>query len=242
MNGKSWTPNVEAFKRRVSYLNINNEDIDFKIVYNNKRIKPYTQKELFRRPDKEIIRPFLNKRGDDDKGHFLEKDFQAYLFGKGLKPEDRTEARTNERLAIFGEHFFKLKKKKYGILREFPTGAFESTVSRRNMITPTEFVDIVTLNRRGHLSVIELKLDDPKLEVMSQILDYGLYFACYHDMLLKVLKDNSTPLRPKKDEIMCYVVNNRFHKRFDNIFRYYSTENKSYKFKLFKVVLGDTRE
>ncbi len=237
-NGSSWTPNAEAFKRRVSYLNINNKGIEFSIVYNRKPKSLYTQKELFNRPDKEMIRNFLNKRRDDDKGKLLEKSFQAFLFGKGLG----TKTRTNDRLAILGEHFLKLKKKQYGVLREFPTGAFAGTISRRNEITPTEFVDIVTLNRWGYLSVIELKLDDPKLEVMSQILDYALYFACYSGKLLKVLKDNSD-LRPIKnrDDIMCYVVNNRFHKRFDDIFRYYSTRNKPYGFQIFKVVLGDTR-
>ena len=107
--------------------------------------------------------------------------------------------------------------------------------------TPTEFVDIVTLNKWGQLSVIELKLDDSKLEVISQILDYGLYFACYHDKLLKFLSDHSG-IKPIKDGIMCYVVNNYYHQRFDNVFKYYSTKSKSYKFKLLKVVLGDIKE
>jgi len=236
-NGGSWTPNAEAFKRRISYLDINNENIDFLVVYNNNPIRLYSQKELFERPDNEKIRDFLNVRRDDDKGNLLEKSFQAFLFGKGLQ----TETRTNYRLAILGEHFFQLKKKQYGVLREFPTGAFLNSISRPNQITPTEFVDIVTLNRWGYLSVIELKLDDPKLEVMSQILDYALYFRCYIDKLLKVLKDESD-LKPVKDKIMCYVVNNRFHARFDDIFQYYSTNNKPYKFQIFKVVLGDTKE
>ncbi|MBW1794266.1 MAG: hypothetical protein JRJ38_07525 [Deltaproteobacteria bacterium] len=236
-NGSSWTPDVEAFKRRVSYLDINNEDIDFKVVYNDNPIRLYTQNELFERPDNEKIRDFLNERRDDDQGNLLEKSFQAFLFGKDLG----TETRTNDRLAILGEHFFQLKKKQYGVLREFPTGAFRNNVSRANQITPTEFVDIVTLNRRGNLSVIELKIDDPKLEVMSQILDYSLYFGCYIDKLLKVIRKNSD-LKPAKGPIMCYVVNNRFHARFDDIFQYYSTNNKSYKFKMLKVVLGDTKE
>ena len=236
-NGSSWTPNAEAFKRRVSYLDINNDNIDFNFEYNNNPISLYTQKELFERPDNEVIRDFLNKRRDDDKGKLLEKSFQSFLFGKGLG----TKTRTNDRLAILGEHFFQLKKKQYGVLREFPTGVFFNSVSSRNQITPTEFVDIVTLNRRGYLSVIELKLDDPKLEVMSQILDYALYFACYIDKLLEVLKDNSD-IRPIKDKIKCYVVNNRFHTRFDDVFQYYSTNNKPYKFQIFKVVLGVTKE
>jgi len=236
-NGDLWTPNAEAFKRRISYLDINNEDIVFKVVYNNNSINLYSQYELFERPDNEVIRNFLNERRDDDKGNLLEKSFQAVLFGKGLQ----TKTRTNDRLAILGEHFFQLKKKQYGVLREFPTGAFMNSVSTRNQLTPTEFVDIVTLNRWGYLSVIELKLDDPKLEVMSQMLDYALYFACYTDKILNVLNDNSD-LRPVKDRIMCYVVNNRFHARFDDIFQYYSTNKKLYKFQIFKVILGDTRE
>ncbi len=238
-NGGMRSPNDEAFKRRVSYLQINNDDIRFKIVHNNHPANLYSQKELFERPKAEIIRDFLNSRGDDDQGHLLEKSFQAFLFGKGLG----TENRTNDRLAILGNDFFKLKKKQYGVLREFPTGAFLDNISRRDQLTPTEFVDIVTLNRWGYLSVIELKLDDPKLEVMSQILDYALYFASYSDKILEVLNKNpSLNMKPLKDKIMCYVVNNRFHERFDDIFQYYSTKEKSYKFKIFKVVLGATKE
>jgi len=234
-NGESWERNAEAFKRRVSFLSINNQEIDFRIIHNHRQISLYTRKELFERPANEKIRNFLNRRGNDDKGERLEKDFQAFLFGKGLK------TRTNDRLAILGEHFFLLKRKKYGVLREFPTGVFLNSVSNRNMIMPTEFVDIVTINRRGYLSVIELKLDDSKLEVMSQLLDYALYFACYRKEILKLLEKHSE-IRPKRKMIMCYVVNNRFHPRFNDVFRYYSTKNKSYSFRIFKVVLGDTCE
>lgn len=234
-NGKSWEPNAEAFKRRVSYLNINNRDINFNIEYYNNPETLYNEKDLFNRPDNEVIRDFLNRRGDNDSGHLLEKSFQAFLFGKGLG----TGVRTNDRMAILGEHFFKLKKKQYGVLREFPTGAFKEAILKKNQITPTEFVDIVTLNREGYLSVIELKLDDPKLEVMAQILDYALYFACYHQKISEVIKSK---LKPKKEEIMCYVVNNRYHERFDDVFQYYSTKGKEYGFKIYKVLLGYTKE
>ena len=238
-NGETQSPNDEAFKRRVSYLQINNGHIRFKIMHDDHPVVLCSQKELFERPTVEIIRDFLNSRGDDDKGHLLEKSFQAFLFGKGME----TETRTNDRLAILGKDFFQLKKKQYGVLREFPTGAFNNSVHECNRLTPTEFVDIVTLNRLGYLSVIELKLDDPKLEVMSQILDYALYFACYKDQILDVLnKKPDLNMKPLKDKIMCYVVNNRFHPRFDDIFQYYSTKGKSYKFQILKVVLGATTE
>ncbi len=238
-NGMTKSPNDEAFKRRVSYLQINNGHIRFKIIHDDHPVVLYNQKELFERPTGEIIHNFLNSRGDDDKGHLLEKSFQAFLFGKGME----TKTRTNDRLAILGKDFFQLKKKQYGVLREFPTGAFNESVHECNRLTPTEFVDIVTLNRLGYLSVIELKLDDPKLEVMSQILDYALYFACYKDQILDVLnKKPGLNMKPLKDKIICYVVNNRFHPRFDDIFQYYSTKGKSYKFQILKVVLGSTTE
>ena len=236
-NGNTWTPNAEAFKRRASYLNMNIDEIDIDVEYNHENISLYTKNALFNRPNNEIIRDYLKDRGDDDKGDLLEKAFQAFLFGKDLG----TEVRTNDRLAILGEHFYKLKKKQYGVLREFPTGAFDNKISNTSRITPTEFVDIVTLNRWGYLSVIELKLDDPKLEVMAQILDYALYFACYRKKLLKVIEKNPA-IVPAKPGIMCYVVNNRYHARFMDIYKYYSAKNKNYPFRIFKVVLGDTVE
>jgi hypothetical protein len=235
MNGSSPSPDFEAFKRRISYLAINNKDLRFHVTYDHAPVDLYSKDELFERPESEVIRDFLNERGDEDKGNFLEKDFQAFLYGKGLKPDSRT----NDRMAILGEHFFQLKGKHYGILREFPTGAFKVRKSSKTRVTPSEFVDIVTLNRWGHLSVIELKLDDPKLEVMAQTLDYALFFGCYFKRLCDVIEDNSH-LKPKRDKAWCYVVNNRFHKRFDDIFGYYKTKRDDFRFKIFKVVLGHT--
>ena len=62
----------------------------------------------------------------------------------------------------------------------FITGEAEEKikVAIRTQVLPTEFVDIVTLNKWGYLSVIELKLDDSQLEVVSQLLDYALFFRC----------------------------------------------------------------
>jgi len=34
-------------------------------------------------------------------------------------------------------------------------------------------------------------------------------------------------LKAEKADIFCYVVNNRFHPRFDSILRFYSTEKKT---------------
>ncbi len=229
----------ESFKRRVSYLNINNVSIAFSILINNENIELYDKHSLFNRPEFEIIREEIKDRSDKDKGDLLEKAFQAFLFGKDLGKETRT----NDRLAILGEHFYKSKGKDYGVLREFPTGVFKEHIKDNCRIMPTESVDIITLNKFGNLAVIELKLDDEQLEVISQILDYALFFRCYIHLLKKIpiiVKTFGENIR--KNDIFCYVVNNHFHPRFDKILKYYSTKNKEYGFQLIKIVLGYTLE
>ena len=94
--------------------------------------------ELLNRPSNEIIRAEYADRIDDDKPGRLEKDFQAYLFGKGK----HDTIRTNEKLAILGKKFRDLNKKKdpFAMEREFPTGAFNVKVSRKTRILPTDFI------------------------------------------------------------------------------------------------------
>jgi hypothetical protein len=229
--------NLESFRRRVSFLGINNPGIKFEILLNDEKVFLYDKKSLFHRPGNEIIHSKITKRGDDDKPGRLEKDFQTFLYGKGLKE------RTNNRLAILGEDFYQIKEKDFGILREFPTGVFDRKISKDTKIMPTEFVDIITVNKWGHLTVIELKLDNPALEVISQILDYGLYFRCYREQLedVQAISNTFNVAKIKKAGIFCYVVNNHFHPRFDGILKFY-TKTKNYGFCLKKVVLGETVE
>jgi hypothetical protein len=88
--------------------------------------------------------------------------------------------------------------------------------------------------------VIELKTDNNSpLELISQILDYALFFACYRKQLLKT--DTFKPLTAniRKDEISCYAAANYFHKRLDSILPYYHTSGK-YGFELYKIILGNT--
>ncbi|AEF87019.1 hypothetical protein TREPR_0813 [Treponema primitia ZAS-2] len=233
--------NFESLRRRISFLSINNPNITFTLSLNKQDIVLYDETTLFHRPDNEVIHTKVAKRSDDDKPGLLEKSFQAFLYGKGL------ETRTNDRLAILGEDFYQMKGKDVGVLREFPTGVFNSKVSESTRIMPTEAVDIVTLNKLGNLAVIELKLDNSELEVISQILDYGLYFSCYRDLVLKMpsiteIFDAAQITKLRKVGISCYVVNNYFHPRFDDILRFYSIKTKDYGFYLKKVVLGATTE
>lgn len=225
-------PNLEAFRRRVSFLSINNKkDLSFEIKINEEPIELYDAKTLFARPSSEEIRKELSSKAKDNTPGRLEKDFQTWLC-----PEDNKNV-ANVRLAVLGEDFFKLNKKGFGITREFPTGAFHENIHNNSRILPTERVDIVTLNKYGQLAVIELKLNDSQLEVISQIMDYSLFFRCYIERLMPIIKEKLQKT-PKNMDIICYIVNNHFHDRFDGVMKYYSPKNESYGFKIRKVVLG----
>jgi hypothetical protein len=229
-------PDLEAFRRRVSFLSINNPDIQFVITANGVSLELDDVSKLFNRPDNEKTRETLEHIPQDNHPGRLEKDFQTWLFANEVKGEHKA-ANTNERLAVLGDDFFKLKNKTFGIDREFPTGVFYDKISNSTRVLPTEFVDIVTLNKYGQLAVIELKLNDSQLEVIAQILDYSLFFRCYINKLLPIIKGRLGHA-PKGKDIVCYVVNNHFHNRFDDVIKFYSPKNESYGFRIRKVVLG----
>lgn len=231
-------PNFEALHRRVSYLNLG-DDLNIRLLSSGDAVPPYVLADLLRRPASEIVRTDYAERGDDDTPGRLEKDFQAYLFGKGKNDI----IRTNERLAILGEDFRDLNKKKSSFVmeREFPTGVFDEQVSAHTRILPTDFIDVVSFNKWRQLSLIELKVNDSSLPVISQAVDYALFFTSYQKQLWDVL-ETKLGRRPQKKGFVCYVANNCFHKRFDAVAKYYSPINRGVPFKIKKVVLGGTVE
>ena len=218
----------EALKRRVSYLATAN-DLQITILKDNCVDTLYNMEELTHRPDCEKIRNDMKDRGDDDTAGRLEKDFQAYLFGKGLHdPSDSDIRRTNERLALFGDDFVRIGKiksgedrKRFKVEREFPTGVFCEEVKENNRILSTEYVDLVTINKNGDVSVIELKFDDPKLEVIPQVLNYALFFYAYRLQLTELL-DKRLECSTKNANLVTYLVSNAFHTRFKSVWSYYS--------------------
>jgi hypothetical protein len=231
-------PDIEAFRRRVSFLNINNPSLTFEIEINGEALEIYTADKLFNRPDSEKIRESFDRDAQDNRPGRLEKDFQTWLFANETKCDG---VNINERLAVLGEDFYKLGNRNLGIIREFPTGVFQNKVSNSTRILPTEFVDIVTLNKHGSLSVIELKLNDSQLEVIAQLMDYALYFRSYINKLMPIIT-NKLQKKPKEGDIICYVVNNYYHNRFDEVMKFYSTRKGLYGFKIVKIVLGYSME
>jgi hypothetical protein len=184
--------------------------------------KLYTFKELTYRPDTEKVRSDYPVHGDDDTPGRLEKDFQTWLFGRGLQNNCDSGIRpdimrTNERLALFGDDFVRIGKVKsgkdrsrYKVEREFPTGAFKDNVKESNRLLSTEFVDLVTLNRYGDLAVIEIKFDDAKLEVIPQVLNYALFFHSYRTKLTDLL-DKKLACATADRKLVTYLVSNTFH-------------------------------
>jgi len=135
---------IESFKRRLSFLNENNQNIKIDFYLDTIQEELYTISKMIEIGKTEILRNELKTRTDDNTSGKLEKDFQSYLFGKDLQID--TE-RTNERLALLGSDFLKQKNKKRILLREFPTGSFRNQVKEENRIMPTEYIDLVTTNK-----------------------------------------------------------------------------------------------
>jgi len=260
-------PKFEAFKRRLSYLAEVNKGKGISIVLSigGKEEKLISISDLENRPENEVLYKFED-RGDEDIPGRPEKDFQVYLFGKGLydtkmkcpKCNDTVYlsgnhltdtavqgrgVRTNERLALFGKDFFFEKGKGMGVEREFPTSVFDAEKGKNNRILPPELIDLVTINTRDEIAIIELKFNDGPLEVIAQLLNYALYFYSYKNKLWPLLKEhfsckkpncghyqNCTHLNckcrsyeiPNPYNIRAYVVSNMFHPRFDDIWPYYS--------------------
>jgi hypothetical protein len=233
----------EAFKRRLSYLNEVN-DLKATLDQAGTSVPLYSLSELSARPDDEVVRDRFRMRGDTDTPGRLEKDFQAYLFGKGKHDDSSDKVRSNERLALFGKDFLGLQraKEEVRVEREFPTGVFKSSIKRGHQILATEYVDLVTINRNRELSVIEIKFDDNTLEVIAQTLNYALFFNGYRAKLTPLLdaklapptKNDQTASFSKEFPLVTYVVSNTFHPRFRDVFPFYAKGNLAIR----QIILG----
>jgi hypothetical protein len=232
-------PDLEALRRRVSYLNAVNLNFNISLQAGEENLSLNNLDELLEPSKDEIVRMDYNERHDQDRGEKLEKDLQRFLFGLEL---DRSQHRM-DRMSLLGEDFYSSKGKECGVDREFPTGVYRGAIAEKNRVLPTEYVDLIAINRFGHLSVIELKIDDKNLESISQLLDYALFFRTYKEELVPVIKQRLGYAREiRVDPIMCYLVNNKFHPKFDDASKFYTNGNTGIGFKLVKLTLGYKEE
>jgi len=227
------TVDLESFCRRWSYLAINNGwNASIVVAGESESNKSYrTISELLDRPDDEVWRDGFNERNDNlDSNGKIEKNLQTWLAGNSRDD--------NERLAVLGEDFIFGKGPKPKVIREFPTGAFRGSKSRLNRLLKTYWVDLVTLNRSRQLAIIELKVNDGKLDVMAQALDYALFFSCYRKLLAANLTKSLGRPVDGSTKIACYVASNCFHQKFPEVSKFYSPKSDQWPFILKRCTLG----
>ena len=223
---------IEAFKRRVSYLNLNNS---FELeMHTDLPIQLYTKEDILKRPKNELLIPKFKKRNNDDTQGRLEKDFQVFLAGGQEKVGKNDDDTTYERLGVLGIDFYQLKRG-YKLIREFPTGIFDKEQKEKCRLLPTYYIDLVSFNKYNAISIIELKLNDSKLEVIAQIIDYALFALCYKQQIIGVIEKHigkeHCPSNLINKPMYCYVANNHFHPKFDAVAQYYAPRVKSFDFK-----------
>lgn len=124
--------------------------------------------------------------------------------------KDKLESRIEKELADnLSRHIpdFSTKAK---VIRQFPANIFENHISDNSRITDKLWIDMVSMNSRGELSPIELKVGgNIPLDLFVQGLDYGIY--CY--LFKKHIKGDwfNERVGPKKDKITIYYIGEEFH-------------------------------
>lgn len=210
----------ESLKRRVSYLEIINkpDGMEISLIKDNTTDTLYSSGQLEHRPPNEVTYNYedISPKGVSPVNGFLEKDFQSYLVDNH---DDVDKAQTNERLALLGGDFVHIRKGQYKLLREFPTGVFQDEIKARTRILPTDFIDLVTINKYGKLALIELKFNNSTLDVISQVLNYSLFFHSYRKQLTSLRKELGYETINAKH--VTYLVSNTFHPKFDDVWSYY---------------------
>lgn len=233
---------IESLNRRLSYLCLNN-GWDIEINLPSGSVGAYTngENELGGYQGREdVIRSEYKNRSNNKEGK-IEKDFQTFICGNPGGDLDE-KINTNERLAIFGEDFYKLKSRKMPIAREFPTGAFRGKICNSSRILPTYFIDFITVNKYNQLSLIEFKLNDEKIDSIAQILDYALFVMYYKNQIDHILKECFSFNHDVDKKFVCYIANNHYHEKFADIEKYYSprANQRIFYFEFKKIILGST--
>jgi hypothetical protein len=235
LHGANNPAHIEALRRRVSYLALNAGWSAHLGVPGGSVNLAADWSELFRPEPFEKIHTSWNPRSDSaDKDGAKEKMLQTWLAGVGRKD--------GHRLAVLGEDFMYKSNSAVKVLREMSTGSFRGSISEKNRILPTNWIDLVTRNTRREIALIELKVSDAKLDVIAQVLDYALFFRRHHSELIPALQEKLETKFSDRADINCYIVNNRFHAHFDAIGKYYQprSANSDCRLQFNKVTLGAT--
>lgn len=229
--------NLEALRRRLSFLALNNPQLHFELVVDGNSVDLYSKRELLYCPASEVI-------GSASTNQVTDIGEQAEIAYQSSIVRGQLASGTHERQAILGKDFLHVNGKDIEILRDFMIGAYAEKVSEETRILPAGSIDVVTQSRTGNLALVMLALDAADLGVVSGILDFGLYAVRYREQiaLLPEVAEMFEAAKVRHADFFCCMASDRFHPRLESIQRFYHVGTKNYGFCLMRMTLGAMAE
>ena len=134
-----------------------------------------------------------------------ERDFKE----RGTKPYPESLLETNICNTLdkcFGNEF---PKSSYRI-RQFPANIFKGQINKKTRVTRKFWIDILTINSAGQLSVLELKAGgNASLDLLAQAIDYGVFCHIFKEHIGKYWFPGMDKLR--KNKVAIYCIAEKFH-------------------------------
>lgn len=159
----------------------------------------FTAKDDFKLQAKDIICN-VNKQYKTYDCNFKERGTKPY-------PESLLETSIwNTMDTCFGKEF---PKPGYGV-RQFPANIFDGQINEKARITRKFWIDILTVNTAGQLSVLELKAgDNASLDLLAQAIDYGVFCHLFKKHIAKCWFPEIS--KASKSKVAVYCIAEKFH-------------------------------
>lgn len=158
-----------------------------------------TRSQNFSQIAEEIIKNINEHR-------YLTYDSNNKFDNRGTK--DKPESKIEEQLAGNLSQYISDFTNEIRVIRQFPPNIFKDQISDINRVTDKLWIDMLSINKEGSLSPIELKVgDNIPLDLFAQGLDYGVY--CY--LFNKHINDNWFKFKNINNAVTIYYVGENFH-------------------------------
>jgi len=142
----------------------------------------------------------------------VDKQYKTYdcdFKERGTKPYPESLLETsiwNTMDMCFGKEF---PKSNYGV-RQFPANIFNWHINEKARITRKFWIDILTVNTAGQLSVLELKAGgNASLDLLAQAIDYGVFCQLFKEHIAKCWFPEAG--KSSKNKIAVYCIAEKFH-------------------------------
>jgi len=159
----------------------------------------FTAKDDFKSQVKDIIRN-VNKQYKTYNCDFKERGTKPY-------PESLLETSIwNTMDTCFGKEF---PKPGYGV-RQFPANIFNGHINEKARVTRKFWIDILTVNTAGQLSVLELKAGgNASLDLLAQAIDYGVFCHLFKEHIARCWFSKIN--KASKSKVAVYCIAEKFH-------------------------------